>query len=127
MLKNLTIRVKLLSGFIIVALLSGLVGFIGITNIRNIDNADTELYEKATVPLGYLYDIGTYFQRVRLNTREVLIAIDDIERKKFIDRINELKEIIKKANDNYEATLTDDDEKKHLQNTKLLLILIIKV
>lgn len=71
---NLKTGVKLLSGFIIVALISGVVGYIGITNIYTIDDNDTILYEKMTVPISILAKISEDYQRTRINTRDAIIA-----------------------------------------------------
>ena len=46
MFNNLSIKMKLLTGFIVVAIIAGVVGYIGISNIKTIDDADTELYQK---------------------------------------------------------------------------------
>ena len=52
--QNLKISVKLLSAFIIVALIAGVIGYIGVVKLHQIDDADTKLYEKITVPMGQL-------------------------------------------------------------------------
>jgi len=61
---NLKIGTKLVSSFILVALIAGAIGFIGIKKIHRIDEADTKLYEKVTVPLGDVGEISTNFQRI---------------------------------------------------------------
>lgn len=43
---NLKIRTKLLIGFILIALIVGLVGYVGMINIKALDESDTELYEQ---------------------------------------------------------------------------------
>lgn len=48
---NLKIKTKLLSGFILVALVVGIVGYIGITNINSLDQASEESYHNMTVPV----------------------------------------------------------------------------
>lgn len=51
---NFKIRTKLLLGFILVAAIGSIVGLFGIINMQKIDRLDTEMYEKAATPLGYL-------------------------------------------------------------------------
>lgn len=43
---NLKIGTKLISGFVIVALIAGVIGLIGIQKLSQIAAADTKLYEK---------------------------------------------------------------------------------
>jgi len=58
---NLKVSTKLLSGFILVALIAGVIGFIGIKKIHQIDDADTKLYEKITIPLADMGEISIAF------------------------------------------------------------------
>jgi methyl-accepting chemotaxis protein len=86
--KNMRIRTKLLASFLIVAALAGLIGYMGIAGIRQIASADTQLYEKMTVPLGDLTELATDFQRTRLNMREIALAQTDADRKAKLERLN---------------------------------------
>ena len=67
---NLKIGTKLISGFITVALIAGVIGFIGIKKIHQINEADIKLYEKITVPLSDMGDMAVKYQRVRINLRD---------------------------------------------------------
>jgi methyl-accepting chemotaxis protein len=60
---NLKISVKLLSGFILVALIAGAVGGFGIINIKSLNNSDTQLYQEKTVPIAIFGDVSSGFQR----------------------------------------------------------------
>ncbi|MHB8129599.1 MAG: methyl-accepting chemotaxis protein [Mobilitalea sp.] len=77
---NLKVGIKLILGFIVVALIAGVIGVVGIINIQKISAADTRLYETMTVPLGEMVIIAESFQRMRGNVKDVLLAptIDDI-------------------------------------------------
>jgi len=91
---NMKISAKLITSFIIVAIISGVVGVIGITNITKINNNDTILYENMTVPLTEVADMARWFQRTRVNARD-LILHDDIadiqnEYTKVQDYLNEV-------------------------------------
>ena len=48
---DMKIAVKIISGFVIVAIIAGVVGFVGVINIKEINENDTMLYENDTVPL----------------------------------------------------------------------------
>ncbi len=86
--KNLKIGTKLIISFFIMALLAALIGIIGVTNISQIAESDTEMYQNMTVPISYVVDISTDFQRIRVNTRDLILANTDEKRNLYIDRIN---------------------------------------
>lgn len=48
---NLKVAAKLISSFIIVAIIAGVVGIVGITNIVKMDELDTDMYERHTATL----------------------------------------------------------------------------
>jgi len=110
--KNLKIGTKLLSGFILIALFCGVVGYIGITEINNVSQADTRMYEKITVPLSQLQDITASFQRIRVNLRDYIYAVNIDDQKKFYDRIYELYGVFKKDMEEFKKTLLTDEGKK---------------
>ena len=72
---SMSMRGKLMTGFILVIAVTVVVGFFGIKSIHTIDAAGTMSYEKVTVPLGELADIAISFQRVRINLRQFVEEI----------------------------------------------------
>ncbi|MBP2627655.1 MAG: methyl-accepting chemotaxis protein [Firmicutes bacterium] len=91
---NMKIMPKLMTGFMLVALLTGLVGYIGINSIKELDDKDTLLYEKITVPISILQDMTDNFHRLRNNLLELTLAETLEERsalnKSIVDRRSEL-------------------------------------
>lgn len=106
---NLKIGTKLLTSFIIVTLIAGIVGYVGIKNIRKIEALDTKLYEQMTVPVSQLAAISTDFQRTRVNARDLIAAERPEDRQKFADRINELRDSIERNADLYEKTIFTEE------------------
>jgi methyl-accepting chemotaxis protein len=94
------LRTKLLAGFLVVAAIAGVIGSIGIVNMINIDNKDTLMYTNMTVPITNLLYITEYFQRVRINLRELLLAKTE----------SEIREI-EKAIDGYSEQIVDNANK----------------
>ena len=70
---NLKISGKLLTGFIIVALLAGAVGLIGVLNIRSIDTKYSNLFEQYGVALGDIGRVSTDFQIERGLIKQIII------------------------------------------------------
>ncbi len=89
-LNNLKTSVKLISSFLIIALITAVVGGVGIYYIKQIDIADTYLYENYAVPLGQLLRITESFQRTRVNLRDIILAKDDAEAQKYVDTLQQL-------------------------------------
>ncbi len=102
---NMKISVKLLSGFILVALLAGTIGLIGVVNIKTIDASDTELYENMTVPIMLMAEISTAFQRSRVNLRDMIIANDQKTIQDYITRIADRRAEIDKAAKDFEVLI----------------------
>jgi methyl-accepting chemotaxis protein len=109
---NLKIGTKLISGFISVALIAGVIGFIGIKQIRVIEGADSKLYEKVTVPLGEIAEIAVSFQRVRINLRDLVSSTDKMEIATKSDTIKNLLEVITVKQMSFEKTILTDEGRK---------------
>ncbi|PKM94762.1 MAG: methyl-accepting chemotaxis protein [Firmicutes bacterium HGW-Firmicutes-1] len=102
---NMKIAWKLITGFIIVALIAGGIGVIGIYNINKIDENDTALYEKMTVPISMLTDISVYFQRMRVNLRDMVISDDKKEIEEYNEKILELRSEIDRISGEYKEEI----------------------
>ena len=109
---DLKIGTKLISGFVIVALIAVVIGFIGIQKIHQINEADTKLYEKITVPTAQLLSISTDFQRIRVNVLYVLRSTTKEDKEKFALAIKALREGIDKQSALFEKTILTDDGRK---------------
>jgi len=94
------IGMKLILGFVGVALIAGVVGVIGILNIHGIEAADTKLYEQMTVPLGQLANIGLASQRMRINLRDY---IDQKDAGKRMAAMKTMKNLAEEINSNASA------------------------
>ncbi len=110
--KNLKIRTKLLSGFVFAALIGCFIGYIGITNIKNLDDSDTALYEKITVPIEHMSDISTYFQRIRVNTRDIVLAESPADIEKCADKIKTFRDSITASVNRFEGSVHSDRMKE---------------
>ncbi len=118
---NLSIKVKLLAGFTLVALIAGLIGVTGIMQMRTMDQRDNELYTLNTVPIAIISDISTAYQRMRISIRDIVLFSSSQKRqKKNADYIRELDDTIQKLFVEFEkglSTKTIRDEFKILKNT----------
>jgi len=74
---NMKITTKLISSFIIVALLAGIVGAVGMSNVTTIDENGHVLYANMTVPLAEAAEMAKLFQRIRVNTRDMILEEEE--------------------------------------------------
>ncbi len=128
---NLKISTKLLTGFILVALIAAGIGALGISSIRTIAAADTKLYEKMTLPAIEVGDISTAFQRIRVNLFNIVYAQSPEDIKKYEQRIAERRAEIGKAVEAYEKTILTEAGKKDfaefMETRKPMIMFIEKV
>jgi len=113
---NMRIGVKLVSGFILVALVTGLVGYLGIKSINTITAADTQLYEKATVPLVYISTIQAEFEQVMTATRDIALAPSLEKAKEVNDIITTDRTVLGKQIDLYDKTINTQEQKDAMAN-----------
>ena len=112
---NMKLKAKLMTGFIMVAVIAAVIGTLGIQKIHQLEAADTKMYEKMTVPIGDIGEVATAFQRMRCNLLEMYTA-DSTERlndqkKRADERDKEIEELSAK----YEKSLFTDAGRKMFQ------------
>jgi methyl-accepting chemotaxis protein len=57
MLKKMSLKMKLMTGFVSVAIIAVIIGGVGIVSLKKLDAAETKIYEMMTVPLAQIGDI----------------------------------------------------------------------
>jgi methyl-accepting chemotaxis protein len=119
--KSLKLATQLLSAFILVALVSGVVGFVAFENIHKIDTADTFLYEKTTVPLGQMCTIVGNFNRKRFNILRTAIAPNKEAAKEAFKRSDEMNKGINEALEGYTKTFIDASDEEAYKKMKAML------
>ncbi len=113
---DMKIGLKLILGFLMVALIAGGIGLVGVINIKKIDALDTELYEKMTVPLGEMIMVAESFQRMRGNIKDVVITDDPNEIKAFEESIRARNEEFDTHLINFQSTLLTEEGKLKVQD-----------
>jgi methyl-accepting chemotaxis protein len=109
---NLKVGTKLLSAFILVALIAGFVGYEGIVSLQAADASDTILYERNTVPLSTVGQIAMAFQRFRVNALTFLHAKDQAQRDDQEKRVADRRAEISRLSEEFEKTIASDDVRK---------------
>jgi len=120
MLNKIKIGPKLIGGFVIMAIIAGVIGFIGIQNLKIVNKKDTFLFEKCTVPMGDLIVIAEKFQQMRVDLRDMIRTNDNATILAKVNRINELNRISDSAMQHYTTTFVDENDKRNYDALKAL-------
>ena len=115
---NLKVSAKLLLGFVLVAVIAAIIGILGIMDLKELNDSDTEMYENMTVPIAQMSDISTNFQRIRVNTREVIIANTNEEVSVNVGMIQEYRDSIDAIGKRFEAKIISDEMKMAWEDFK---------
>jgi methyl-accepting chemotaxis protein len=108
---NMKIGVKLISSFVLVALIAGAVGLVGIINLSKIGNHYSALYMNYGAALGDIGQISTLYQRSRINLRDIILENNPANHKKYTDTIGEIDKNIAQLMIGYEKTLQTEKSK----------------
>ena len=104
-LNNLKTNVKLITSFVLIALITSIVGAVGIYYLQQIDKKDTELYKNHTVPISQLAKVIESFQRTRVDVRDILLATSPSEIKLITDSVNNQADIIDKTSAEFQKLI----------------------
>jgi len=106
---NLRISAKLVSTFVLIAIVAGAVGVVGIINIRDIDRRDTELFEYNTMSIREMALWQEKYNSERIVLRDVLLSTDLEFQQVKQARVKELQGEMKGHLDTLKAKLTEAD------------------
>ncbi|MHB8091414.1 MAG: methyl-accepting chemotaxis protein [Syntrophales bacterium] len=120
-MKKIKISVKIIVGFLLVALISGIVGAVSVVYTRKITKADQELYSFNTVPLTYVGSVGMNFQEIRVLFRDAIAEMDEAKRKDMMARIQRLREENDASVKKIEVAFTAGERKKLFGELKIAL------
>ncbi len=113
---NLKIGAKLVSTFVIVALLAGVVGIVGIFNIKQVNKNYTELYQNFGIATANIGKASTDFNSIRAATRDILLSDSAEDRKNYNNLIKDLDtDIQKNLKALYNSLKTEDGQKVYTE------------
>lgn len=113
---NLRIKTRMLAGFLLIAMIAGIIGFIGITKMREITDRDTILYERMTVPISLLSTISVAFQQIRVDTRDIILAQNPEEIQEYKAQINELRAVMDQEGEAFQKLIISDEMRQAYQD-----------
>lgn len=115
--KNMKIKAKLLSGFLLISVIAAAVGVFALVKMLDMDKRDTALYEENVIGIGAVADVANNYLNIRLNLRVVVSSLNNDAK---ISAINTAKEYIKNLKNHletYEKTITEDEDREIFKST----------
>jgi methyl-accepting chemotaxis protein len=88
------IGTRILVGFLIVVVMSGIIGLFGVLGIRMVDNSYKIAYTDSTAALQYSEGISSSFQRIRMNLFAYVLAETTQDKDFFNQRMGNFKQVI---------------------------------
>lgn len=113
--KNLKISVKLITGFLIVALISALIGIVGIINLNTIGGNAQYLYHYTAESIRKVSSALSLYQENRADTRNLLLVESEQKIIEIIDNIHERSEQIQNIMDEYQKSIATDTGRAYFQ------------
>jgi len=110
--KNWKISVKLITGFLLVAIIAGLVGLVGLTNIMRLDDADSLLYKNNTLGIKYMGDAARFYQRLKYNTAEMILKKDDSLKDNYVQVLNNYLNNVEENLGNYANSISSQENRQ---------------
>ncbi len=115
---DLKISTKLISAFILVAIIAGIVGYIGIKNIRDIDNKFTALWEEFGIAIGDIGEAEITYQRSRIALRDLMLDKNIADKNNHVATIRQLDKKMDEDLSRFEKSLRTEEGKKEFARLK---------
>ncbi|KJS20562.1 MAG: chemotaxis protein [Clostridiaceae bacterium BRH_c20a] len=104
---NMKIASKLITGFILVAIIAGIVGVIGVINIKTMDALNTDMYQRHTATLPDLANAARTYQRERVELRNIYLQTDASKRQEILNKFKDFDKNISQSLANFDAGIKD--------------------
>ena len=109
-LKNTSLRIKLMGGFILMAAVSALIGTIGNINLRSMRQADWALYQYDTELQPSLAYMAVTFQKIRVALRDFLASPTTEQKAHFLNQAEDLTRALDQAIARFDTAALSHDE-----------------
>jgi methyl-accepting chemotaxis protein len=110
-----SIRMKMIAGFTMIALIAGAIGALGVWKVLTINHSSRELYGKTAVPVGQLANFAMESQRARVNIRGMLLDNDEDRASANADSLRKRYDAAEKILAEFEKTIDKETGKKELE------------
>lgn len=117
-IKNLSINIRLLFSFIIIAIIALIIGIIGLNSVEKVADNSTLLYQNSVKPISTLINISALFQRGRSIARDALILNYIPEVESEIENFKSKLKMQQDAMEEYQKLINTPEKRKAFDNLK---------
>ncbi len=110
---NMKIGKKLISSFILVALIAGVVGVISINDYKLADSQYRSLYENYGVAISYVANMDDAYQQTRVTLRNMMLEKDPAKLQQYANQITTLQNIFTTNMNQYTQTISLDTDRQN--------------
>ncbi|MGE5381256.1 MAG: methyl-accepting chemotaxis protein [Methylocystaceae bacterium] len=111
------ISTRMITGFIIVAVITAIIGGFGVVNLKNAESASAQMWNTNGKALGNIGMAAEEMQKIRATTRDIILY-RGTDRQQYIQAIDKSKENINQEFDAYDKTITTDQERADFNDLK---------
>ena len=87
MFKNLKIGVKLISAFLLVSIITGIVGYVGVANMKKLNDASEDLYQRELLGVSYIKQANVGIVSIGRGLSNSILASTQDERSQSFENI----------------------------------------
>ncbi|RTE11385.1 methyl-accepting chemotaxis protein [Paenibacillus whitsoniae] len=112
---NLKLKTKLISAFMLIAIIMGFVGYYGLSNVSKMNDRVDYMYAGIAIPINDVLNAQVNYTLMRVSIRDLYIAQTADEKKKIADSYQAAKVSIETAIAKYKASELTDIDREALQ------------
>ena len=105
---NMKIGAKMITGFLVIALLSAAMGVFALINVRALQASDTQLHENMLIPTEQMASINQNFLRQRVQIRQALLSDDPQVIEEQLNKITAMRQEADELDAAFEAKILSD-------------------
>jgi methyl-accepting chemotaxis protein len=113
---NLKISVKLVSAFLLVALIAGVVGVFGVVNLQSVDEFYTEMNKEQTISLPVISDVARAYLKQMVIIRDLYIDKDKSLYQDYLNDFNDEEKIETESIELFKQAITSPEMQKEFDN-----------
>lgn len=109
---NMSIAAKLMTGFILVAVITGVVGFVGINSISTTNSAYSDLFVNFGSSQGIIGLVEANYEMSRVAVRDIILDKGSTSRDKYVNQLKDYDNKIDDELNNFKKTIKAEEEQK---------------
>ena len=116
MFKNLKIGVKLISAFLLLSMITGIVGYVGVSNMKKLNDSAEDLYQRELLGVSYIKQANVGIVSIGRGLSNAILASTQDERSQSFENIKKRLPKIQENMDKAEKLFKSEQAKRDFAN-----------